>query len=481
MTRSPLIRKRPWSVVFALVLALGLVSAASAAGPGSWTILSEGAGAPSASRDPGLFRTSDGLLHVGWVYANGPLNEDLLHRTVSPAGALGAVTPIVRGWTGIADPAFLSESGGLRVFYGGQSSTTAGAMIGLITATGPLSGASWSPPTLASDRNASTVSAARAGDGTPLQTFESSSTVAVHRGLSPSPLSIFASGVTDGSSNIVTDAGGAVWLAWCAFGPNAGGIYVAPVNPATGGPAGAATALPGSLTAYQGVNYSTCVLQTEISRRIPLVARAGGGVFVAGSAGYPTLSSVNVWRVGGGTIVAANAPKLTHSEPQLAAAPDGRIWVAWVEKGGIAAPAIVARRSNRAASTFGAPVRLRPPSPWSLGTFELSAQADRVDVLAQLGRVDGTQSLQQTQLLPGLTLVKQSVARRKRGRAAVTLAVLDAGDPVAGARVSAGGKSAATKASGRATIVLAAKPSRTIRATASRAGYVGAAASFRCC
>jgi hypothetical protein len=479
--RTPFERRWLWSVVLALLAALGFAGAASSAGPGRWTILSEGTGAPAGTRDPGLFRTPDGLLHVGWVYSNGPLNEDLLHRTISPAGALGAVTPIVQGWTGIADPAFLSESSGLRIFYGGERSTTTGDLLGLITAISPASGTSWSPPALASDGNASTVSAARGPDGTPFQTFESFSRVAVHRGLAPAPLSIFASGVTDGSSNIVTDAQGAIWLAWCAFGANAGGIYVAPVNPATGEPGGAATQLPGSLTAYQGVSYSTCVLQTSISRRIPLVARAGGGVFVAGSAGYPTLSRVNVWRLGGGTIAVANAPRLTHSEPQLAAAPDGRIWVAWVAKGGIAAPVIVARRSNRAASTFGAPVRVRPPAPWGLGSFELSAQAGRVDVLAQLERIDGFKSLQQTQLLPGLTLVKRSVALRKRGRAAVTFAVLDAGDPVAGARVSAGGQSVTSGASGSATIVLRAKPKRTVRATASRAGYVSGAASFRCC
>lgn len=456
-------------------------AAASAAGtPGRWGLVSgAGPGEPSAASHPGLFRTADGVLHVGWVRARAQRN-DLLHRAISPAGVLGPTAPIVSGWVGLADPAFLSEPAGLRVFFGGQQTTQPGTLLGVLTSTAPATGASWSAPSLAAAGSYGTVSATRGPDGTPFQAFESLSRVVVHRGLTPSALLPYASGVNDGSSNIVTDAQGTIWLAWCAFGANAGGIYVAPVNPSTGAPGGAAVRLPGSLTAYQGGNHSTCVLQTVISRRIPLVARVGGGVFAAGSAGYPTLSRVNVWRVGGARVVVANARAVTHSEPQLAAAPDGRIWAAWVERRPTAVQ-IVARRSNRAATVFGAPVRARPPARWILGSFEVSAQAGRLDVLAQLARVSNAKSLQHTQLLPGLTLAKRGISRRRDGRAGVTFAVLDAGDPVAGARVSVGGTTAVTGSSGRATLVVPAKPSRALRASATRAGYAQATVRFRCC
>jgi hypothetical protein len=469
-----------WPVLTVAIVALGLPSAASAGAPGRWeTVSGIGTGEPDTSSDPGVFRTADGVLHVGWVRETGPLSADLLHRTISLAGALGPTTTIVSGWVGLADPAFLSEGSGLRIFFGGQNTTNPDALIGVLTSTGPLGGASWTVPELVT-ASYGTVSATRGPDGTPFQAFESLSRVVVHRGLSPSEPSVYASGLNDASSNIVTDAGGQIWVAWCAFGPNSGGIYVAPVNPATGAPGGAAVQLPGSLTEYQGGQYSTCVLQTEVSRRIPLVARVGGGVFAAGAAGYPTLSRVNVWRVGSGPMVVANAPTVTHSEEELAAAPDGRIWAAWVEKGP-GAPQIVARRSNRAASVFGAAVHTRPPAPWTVGSFELSAQPTRLDVLAQLGQVSNAKSLQHTQLLPGLTLVKGPIARRKGGVAAIRFTVLDAGDPVAGAQVAAGGKTAVTRASGRATIVVPAKPKRTLQARATRAGYVGASIRFRCC
>jgi hypothetical protein len=105
----------------------------------------------------------------------------------------------------------------------------------------------------------------------------------------------------------------------------------------------------------------------------------------------------------------------------------------------------------------------------------LSAQSDRVDVVA-INRGTSTASLQHTQLFPGLTLVRTRLVRRAGG-AAVTFKVLDAGDPVAAARVRAGGRTELTGASGTATLVLR----RGGVATASKAGYVSASARFRCC
>jgi hypothetical protein len=54
----------------------------------------------------------------------------------------------------------------------------------------------------------------------------------------------------------------------------------------------------------------------------------------------------------------------------------------------------------------------------------------------------------------------------------VRFTVLDAGDPVKGARVKVGGKSGTTDGKGRATLSL--KSRRPVRATATRAGYTAA-------
>src|SRR4029077_17026348 len=99
----------------------------------------------------------------------------------------------------------------------------------------------------------------------------------------------------------------------------------------------------------------------------------------------------------------------------------------------------------------------------------------RIDVVA-INRGTSSASLQHTQLLPGLTLVRARLVRRGGG-AAVTFKVLDAGDPVAGARVRAGGRAAVTGPSGTATLLLR----RGGVATASKGGDVRASARFGCC
>src|SRR4051812_38932685 len=71
----------------------------------------------------GLARTADGLLHVVWSHPTGPNTEDLLHTAISPAGKIGATTPIQTGWTGFTNAAVVVDPGGLRVFWGGFRTT----------------------------------------------------------------------------------------------------------------------------------------------------------------------------------------------------------------------------------------------------------------------------------------------------------------------------------------------------------------------
>src|SRR5207253_1532460 len=191
--------------------------------------------------------------------------------------------------------------------------------------------------------------------------------------------------------DIVSDASGSVFVAWCEFGGGAQGVLVRRIDPASASPVGSQVQLPGSTTSAGGVTQASCVLESEVSRREPMVARAGGGVF-------------------------------------------------------------------------------------GVGTVNLSAQSGRVDVLAIIQGSSGS-SLQHTQLLPGLSLLRTGLVRRRGGTAAVTFKVLDAGDSVAGARVHAGGRTAATGANGTATLVLR----RGGVATAAKAGYVGASVRFGCC
>jgi hypothetical protein len=64
-----------------------------------------------------------------------------------------------------------------------------------------------------------------------------------------------------------------------------------------------------------------------------------------------------------------------------------------------------------------------------------------------------------------------------RNGATIAFCVTDAGDPVAGAAVKAGGKTLRTNAAGRATLAKA--PPGRVRANASKAAYAPATATVR--
>src|SRR5205807_334707 len=120
---------------------------------------------------------------------------------------------------------------------------------------------------------------------------------------------------------------------------------------------------------------------------------------------------------------------------------------------------------------FGAEVTVKAPkAAVEVSHVDLSAQADRVDLLASFSFVDSAQNtLFHTQAFPGLTLTA-------RGGKVVSFVVTDAGDPVAGATIKVGGRARQTNASGKASIDL---PRGRFRAVATKPGYVRAAAPVR--
>jgi len=456
------------------LLSLTGAAAAPAGTPGRWTSIVSGANAPTSSQELGVARTSDGRLNVAWS-----AGLAAVHATpITAAGQVGSSTTIVSGWSLGADPTLLAESGGLRAFFAAVI-----PIEGLVTSTASSSAGPWTAPALVENAEFArgrTAGVTRGPDGTVLETWYSVGDIVVHRGLSPGGAATISSGGTNARPDIVTDASGAVFVAWCEFGGGVQGVLVRRIDPGSASPVGSQTQLPGSTTPASGGTQASCVLESEVSRREPMTARPGGGVFVAGTSGYPSLTRVLVWRLDSSgevaaTSVVASAKAVSYSEPAIAAAPNGRIWVAWLEPVG-AGKRIVARRSNRAGTVFGAPVRRAAPAGGSIGTVNLSAQNDRVDALAII-QGSGGSSLQHTQLLPGLSLVRTRLVRRRGGTAAVTFRVLDAGDGVAGARVQAAGRTALSGANGTATLVLR----RGGVATAAKTGYVGASARFACC
>jgi hypothetical protein len=408
-----------------------------------------------------LARTPDGVLHVVWHHPTGPNSADLLHTAVSRAGAIGASSPVQSGWTGFTNAALVAEPGGLRAFWGGFRTTDSNdPQRETNTAVSPDGGASWAlQPGQVNPSGAQSYASPHAatlrGDGTTMQAFAGTLGTWVHAGLTPATPNVdFTPGQQYGyDPNLATDATNRTVLAWYSSAAGLLGVRAQDVN-GDGSPAGGAATMPG-----------TTGMNTGMLSRTPLVARRGGGFYTA----YPTPSGIRVWRVGAG-----NAPRVAALKDGpaagIAAADGGRIWVVWTK--GFGDPDVLARRSNKGATRFGATVNAGHPKD--------AAQAYDVDADAVGGSLDvfgnfniGTTTTAVTsyrRIVPGLTLRAKA---RKGG--AVRFTVLDAGDPVKGATVTAGGRSGKTDRKGRVTLTLKMK----VTAKTRKRGYVGAAKRVR--
>ena len=156
----------------------------------------------------------------------------------------------------------------------------------------------------------------------------------------------------------------------------------------------------------------------------------------------------------------------------VAAAGDGRIWVLWTK--GFGDPDVLARRSNKGATRFGATVNAGHPKD-AMQAYKLDANVagNALDVLANFNIDTTTDAVTSyRRLRPGLTLKASPGRLRKGERSQVRFTVLDAGDPVSGARVKVAGRSGTTDGRGRVTLSLTLR--RAVEARATRSGYTAA-------
>lgn len=421
----------------------------------------------SSTDQVGLARTGDGVLHVAWHHPTGPNTADLNHTAITRAGRIGATSRIQSGWTGFTNAALVVEPGGLRAFWGGLRSTDASdPQRESNTALSVDGGVSWAlQPGQVNPSGAQSYASAHAAtvraDGSTLQAFAGTLGTWVHAGLSPAtPNHNFMAGLQYGyDPNLATDAANRTMMAWYSNAAGRLGVLAQEVN-ADGSPGPGPLTMPG-----------TGAMDVGMLSRTPLTARAGGGFYVA----YPTPSGVRVWRVG-----ARAAPLVAglRDSPAVgvAAAGDGRIWVVWTR--GFGDPDVLARRSNKSVTRFGATVNVGHPRG-ALQAYDLDASAvgGELDVLANFNL--GSTSVVATsyrRLRPGLTL-RASPSRLRRGEpTTVRFTVLDAGEAVRGARVKAQGRSATTDGNGRVTLTL--RSGKPLTAEATRAGYAAAAKSL---
>lgn len=426
--------------------------------------------------DAALHRTPDGVLHVMWPEDNEDGTADVLHATVTADGTVTPPTNAQSSWVSIwggGGDLVPTADGGLAYFFGGRrSSVPEDPNDNLNMITSDATGATWdvhvgdiSPP--ATTAYASTVGAAVDSTMTPYQIWGST----VHRGLDPaSPATSFQGAAGFGccayNGALATDlVTGTMYAAWYSNdGPPSAtnnGVWVQEVDTTDGTPVGVPARFPGSVTLYNGTEQSS-----DAGTRIPMAERVGGGVYVAWPTGYPSQRKLVVWRPfdTGGIAVASGESDI--DDPAIAAAPDGRIWVAWTQGGKVRA-----RRSNVDVTQWGAVVKA--PFPAGQDTkYDLKADAGdgSLDVIGDFDGPSNSVALFHARFFPGLKIVADPGSVRREGR--VTFTVTDAGDPVEGVTVTIGGRDGVTNAAGEVSIRVGPyNRARRLTATATKAGY----------
>ena len=447
------------AVAVGVMILLAVAAPAAGGPPGQWTRLP---GTVLNFAEPGLARTSDGVLHVVYTRRNGT-KEDLVHLEITPSGQVGPDAVALGGWSAMSHPDLLRmPDGTLRAFFGGIRSTSPGETNKrLSTATAPASGTPWTlkPGDVVQAPSAYATGVAGAGlakDGTPISTWSVSPGLGYHYGINGGDpdRAIPQSGCCLYTPEIAVDsASGQAWVGFYSNENASPGVFVNAIGPS--GPQGGRRLAPGSVTGTSSIYPGN---RTALTGRI-----GAGGVYLLFGQGYPTFKTLALWKVDTAKPhLVLKADRNEHAN--VAPAPEGRLWLMWEQNG-----TIFAARTNRSATRVGGVNAIRPPSGATIYRLNGEGSAGPLDLVANMSA--GGQYLLHQQVWP-----KLQVAGKRAGKT-IVFTVTDAGDPVAAAQVKAAGKTLKTAGNGRA--VLAKAPSGRVKASASKAGYAAATTTVR--
>jgi hypothetical protein len=455
--------------VVALLGALAIPASSWAGGPGVWTKL---ATTDNAFATFGLARTTNGDLHLVWLKKRASNStQSYGTSTISLAGKPLSTGTAVSGWSSLEpDPQLVRNGSGLRLIFEGNTGSSGCFFDAAVFTATSANGSSWNLVNGSMDQHTAGVgnlAATAELNGTPVATFAGGGLF--HVGVDPScPASApdgtvpVASGHAPSNPAIVTASDGSVWVASFQSFANYG-YFVSRILP-TPGPSMEA---PGSA--------STAAHNNQPLEPVALAARAGGGVYMAycsASGGQPC-AHIDLWKVGASAVkVVPGSSNTTSARVALAAAPQGRMAIAWFNsKNGV----IHAVRTNTTATAFGVVRTIKPPAHTS-GFNDIQAQdsTGRLDILIndELSTAGAPIDLFHTQVLPGLNLKASPSSFSHKKAASVTFTVSDAGQPVAAAKVSCLGKTGTTTSAGKATLKFK-KGTATGKhsCTATKAGY----------
>jgi hypothetical protein len=435
---------RPTLIALALGLLFGAAAVAAGAGqPASsvsaWSRIS---GPNNGGDELGLARTGDGTLHVIWNRGNQPPST-ILDTRFSPSGARLRTTTVTGGWDGAKNGLALlvMPDKTLRLFVTGAHSS-ADSSGGVSSFTAPADGASWAlqpevwgGPVAASS---TVIGATLTKNGQVVTGWRGVAAV----GLPPSSIPQDAYAPFQLATHLATDAGsGAVVLAG-VYGGGKGGVFVQQILPDTG----RMIVLP------NGGNNNDYV--EGLSGRI-----GAPGTYVA----YTDTKAAYLNRYGGTSRTLARGP---FTSATVCAGPEGRLWIAWGDNS-----ELYVTRSNRAAGGFEPVQKLTLPQQTTNGLRYLQCEgsAGPLDLFAEVVDKGNGLGFWHTHVLAELSLRARTTMTR------VTLTARDAGDPLAGATISVGGRRVKTAPTGQAALALRAG---SYTATATAPGYAPTAIRF---
>jgi hypothetical protein len=435
-----------------LAASLAVPTPALAAAP-AWTTLS--IGGIEAFHEPAVLRTADGKLHLVWVQHNGVDDWSLASAVLSPAGKVLTRGTVVAHWAALQTTPKLVKwgSGVAVVFNGGADGNNANPYSqGARYWATSTDGNSWTlqPGSLSSHTVLnSTIAATTEADGTLVTVQGLNQQLFYQVGSDTATPSATADGVIAGqlgsgleSPQIVRAADGSIWVGWYQEFESNQGYWAQRVLPTVGAPVRA----PSSFNAGQ-VNHP--------NQQVAMVARPGGGVFLAYCEPSTTAqcARIGLWKVGAAK--AATVPGSTvASHVALSAGPGGRLEIAWF---GVSSNRMNLVWTNHSATKFSGARAIGPtPNTITVNNLFIDGTKGPVDLLSndQLTTTGFPTALWHTQLLPALKLAVSTRSFSHKSKVTLSFKVTDVGDPVPGVKVSFDGKSARTNAKGVAVIKL---------------------------
>lgn len=433
------------ALLAATVALAALAASASAGQAGRWTQITRAHN--GAASNLGLARGKNGILHVFWAGPARAPYPTITDTQVSPAGVVGRKSPVVSGWDSVHPPAAVAApDGSIHVLISGQKvNSNTDPYSGLNEAVGP---GSWSLGAHAFGTfqitvpSSADVGVAMLKSGELVSVWRSATTMLFQAGVDPStqPQNITPPGLGEAPVIAVDQASGDAVVAYRHVSD--GADFFRRVLPGVGAP----QAMPAAKVQAPAI-----------------AARAGGGVF---SAYAVDGTNVRLLRFGG-QARAVPVPKGTRVlVAGLAAGPDGRLWIFYGNE-----QQTFVTRTSRGVSGFE-PVQIFKSPPGTVQYFRLEGEgsAGPLDLFADV-TVDGQtrDGSYHVHVFPALSL------RVTKAGGRLTVRVVDAGDPVAGARVTGlPGGAKTTDAKGAVVVAVPAGKKGSVAVAATKAGYVAA-------